>query len=228
MMKIRNKIKILKYLNRPMYYRYYNDVIKKNEIFLLENVKDVYDEVTSLKEDAEDILKSKISKYYERCELSKHAMGFYVLIILVPHTRSLHENLLSGNLSTCFVELRFLLESLVKCYLADLRYAHELPFDKRIKMLEDERRNITKLMEEMGKIFGSSQFKSMWETLSDKWVHTRGHLHMVNIAKESEDLLASQFNAFYYKEGDIKTLIELKKDVARFRNLLKMVIDKIS
>ena len=56
--------------------------------------------------------------------------------VLMPVGGAIYVNALTGNLPACFMELRLALESLVKCYLADLKYSDRPFFQEKLNLLE--------------------------------------------------------------------------------------------
>src|SRR5215813_7897843 len=81
--------------------------MKENEQFLYTHAKDSYDEITELKNDAIDYVRS-LDK--ETC--TSQCMYFFLLHVLMPQSYALLVDLLSGNLPICFTELRMMVEGL--------------------------------------------------------------------------------------------------------------------
>lgn len=68
----------------------------------------------------------------------KRSMFFFLHNILMPSSYAIHTDLLISNLPACFMELRLMLESLIKCYLADLKYPEQSFFQRKLELLEKE------------------------------------------------------------------------------------------
>ena len=95
------------------------EVTKENEKFLKEKAKESFGEVIELINDAIDhavfIAKTKKVEEY-----TNHPIIFFVFNVLMPFSYGISTDLLVGNLSACFYELRVMLESIAICYIADL------------------------------------------------------------------------------------------------------------
>src|SRR6266851_5899411 len=86
---------------------------RENESFLLREARDVINEATELVNDSIDYIGVCLQKKPEQ------AMHFFGMYALMSTSYSVFTNLLAGALPTCFRELRFLLETLAKCYIVD-------------------------------------------------------------------------------------------------------------
>lgn len=53
----------------------------------------------------------------------KICMPWFIRHILMPGSYTIYVSLLVGDLPACFVRLRLMLESLAKCYVADIKYS---------------------------------------------------------------------------------------------------------
>lgn len=93
--------------------------MRKNDKFLYKNAEDVYNEVSELINDAIDLMESGLVGLEDYI---RRSLAFFIYHILMPATCAIYANLLTGNLPACFAGLRLMLESLVECYPADLRY----------------------------------------------------------------------------------------------------------
>ena len=107
-------------------------VIRGNDEFLRTQAAQIHFEVIELINDAIDSLdlvgepEKKGPPYTDRC------MSFFCLNILMPVSYAIYVELLSGNLPVCFSQLRLMLESLAKCYLADLAFGDVSFFPTRL------------------------------------------------------------------------------------------------
>jgi hypothetical protein len=134
----------------------------------------------------------------------------------------------------CFMELRLMLESLAKCYLADLKYPDETIFREKLELLEKElereHKSISKLMKELRGELGlkNDDFVALWGKLSQDWIHTKGIVD--RIVKEITEKSAAPSWTFIipikYTETDLDTIDELRKRISQFRGLLKVIIEK--
>ena len=70
----------------------------------------------------------RVSLYLER------SMAFFFYHVLRPFSCAIHTDVLTGNLPACFMELRLMLESLAKFYLADSKYPEQTFFQERLEV----------------------------------------------------------------------------------------------
>ncbi len=216
------------------------EVMRENERFLRENAQDVYGEIVDLANDAIEYL-GIILEHPEREEESVRRSMFYFLNhVLMPLGGAIWLDVLSGNLPVCFAEIRSILESLVKCYLADLQYPHQEFFQERLRLLEEEKFevggkqqkiSISMRMKELGKHLGLERdFIALWGRLSERWVHTRGVMNQLvdQVVNKSDVPAWALVVPMNFGENDLGTLDELREHLARLRNLLKVVMEKYS
>lgn len=205
------------------------EVIQVNEEFLLEKAKETFDEVIELILDAIDYLRFTIKREKSKEEYVNHAMAFFLHHILMPFSYAIHSNLLLGNLPACFMEIRVMLETLTKCYLADLKYPNVTFFQDKIQLLEKENKSISKQMKELEKRLGfKGDIVSLWGKLSNEWTHTEGIVdkivnQIVNTKSVPPWGLVIPIN---YTENELMVIDSLRKRIAQFRKLLKITTEK--
>ncbi|MHA1645658.1 MAG: hypothetical protein ACTSV0_11570 [Candidatus Freyarchaeota archaeon] len=201
-----------------------NRNIQENEDFLRSKAKETYAEVVGLVNDAIDhiifFVEEKMVEDY-----GKFAVIHYVHQILMPLSYAMVIDLLTTNLVACFMELRLMVESLVKCYFADLKYPEQPSFRKKIELLDEERKQrktITKLMEEYGE-----DAKELWKQLSEEWIHTKGIVNRIvkEITNKSELPAWPVVLPITYADTELDVLEELRRNVSKFRRLLNAVIE---
>jgi len=207
---------------------YLNHIIramKQNEAFLRQNAEETYYEVVELINDAIDNVVLAVKKDPE--DYAKYSMIFFLHHILMPFSYAIHLDMLTGNIPACFMELRLMLESLVKCYLADFQYQDQSFFQDKLKLLEEERKSTSELMMELGKKLGSN-FVALWGKLSQDWVHTKGIMDRVvaQVVEKSDVPSWGLVLPMYYAESDLDTIDELRNRISKFRNLLTAVMEK--
>ena len=205
-------------------------VMKENEIFLLENAEETYDEVVSLTNDAIDYVGFSVERE------KRLSMIFFIHHLLIPSSYAIHTDLLTGNLPVCFMGLRLMLESLAKCYLADLRYPDQSFFQKKLELLEKEikrknDKNIPKrehdFIEEFdGELGLNKKSVKLWGKLSQDWIHTKGIVDRIvkKITEKSDAPSWAFIIPVKYIENDLDTIDELRKRISQFRSLLKDTI----
>jgi len=206
---------------------YIAKVMKENEGFLHRNAEEDYGEVTDLISDAIDLLGDAVGRQKNREDYVKYSTVFFLHNILMPSSYGIQTNLLTGNLPTCFMQLRLMTESLAKCYLADLKYPNESFFQK-LELLENEAMNnnmsMSKLMKEVGMKLGlKNGFIALWGKLSKDWMHTMGVID--NIVNQTNNNSTPPSWALIipmkYARVDLDTIQELGKCISQFRHLLK-------
>ena len=198
-------------------------VLKHNDKFLHENSKNTYDEVIELIMDAIDYVKFLAESEEWKKDYVRFSMVNFVHHILMPFSYAIYLDFLAANLVACFMELRFMLESLVRCYWADVRYSEQTFFQDKLALLEKDFPRTYRLMKKSGK-----DFVTLWGKLSKQWVHTKGVVdRMVDEILEKSDVPAWALAVpMEYTETDIDILAELAKRISRFRVLLKDTIEK--
>jgi hypothetical protein len=172
---------------------YIYERMRENEEFLHHNASDALGEVAGLINDAIDNV-GHISERPEReKEHVERSMSFFMHHVLMPFSYAIYIDLLAANLPVCFMELRLMLESLVKCYLADSKYPDSGFFQERLNFLEQELKtkkwSTSKLMKEFeGKLATSDDFAALWHKLSQDWVHTEGLVNRLvrNVIEKSD------------------------------------------
>lgn len=216
------------------HFDFITSVMKENEIFLIRNAEETYDEVVSLTNDARDYVGFSVEGEKSKENYVRYSTVFFIHHILVPSSYAIQTDLLIGNMPACFMELRLMLESLAKCYLADLKYPDETIFREKLELLEKElereHKSISKLMKELGGELGlkNDDFVALWGKLSQDWIHTKGIVD--RIVKEITEKSAAPSWTFIipikYTETDLDTIDELRKRISQFRGLLKVIIEK--
>jgi len=211
---------------------YLNDIIcvmKQNEAFLRHNAEETYYEVVGLINDAIDYVMFAVKKNPE--DYAKYSMIFFLHHILMPFSYAIHVDMLTGNIPVCFMELRLILESLVRCYVADLKYPDRTFFQERLELLDAEnkreKKSTSKLMDELGKGLGLN-FVALWGKLSQDWIHTKGIMDRVvaQVVMKSDIPSWALVIPMNYAASDLDTIIELRNRISKFRSLLTAVMKK--
>jgi hypothetical protein len=204
-------------------------VMRKNGVFLRQNAEESYYEVVNLINDALNYLGFAVKKKGSKEYYVKHSMVFFLYHILVPFSCAIHLNMLSGNIPVCFMELRLVLESLVECYLADLRYQDQSFFQEKLKLLEEEKekKSTSKLMRELGEQLGLN-FVALWGELSQRWCHTKGIVDGVvaQVVEKSDAPSWALVIPMHYAKSDLDTIDELRSRISKFRSLLAAAMEK--
>lgn len=205
------------------YIDFLSAVLRDNDRFLHENAKDVYDEVIELILDTVDYVRFFVKREGWKEEYVRFSMVNFVHHILMPFSYAIYVDFLAANLVACFMELRFMLESLVKCYWADVRYSEQTFFQNKLALLKKDFPGTAKLMQKSGK-----DFVTLWGKLSEQWVHTKGVVDrmVLEIAEKSDVPAWALVVPVGYTETDIDVLVELQKRIFQFRVLLKETIEK--
>lgn len=204
------------------------EVMRQNEAFLRQNAEETYYEVVELINDAIDNVVLAVKKNPE--DYAKYSMIFFLHHILMPFSYAIHVDMLTGNIPACFMELRLMLESLAKCYLADLKYSDQIFFQEKLKLLEEEnkrKKSTSKLMDELGAGLGLD-FRTLWHKLSQDWIHTKGIMDRVvtQVVEKSDVPPWALVIPMNYAESDLDTINELRNRISKFRSLLTAVMEK--
>lgn len=208
---------------------YLFDKLRENEAFLYENAQELYTEIVALENDAIDHIGGWSRSEVGPEDYVKTAMRYFFLHVLFPVSGAIHLNALAGNLPGCYSALRLALESLVKCYLADIRYPDQGFFRDRIRLLEEppdrKRRSTTSsFMEEWDKLLERDDGSTaLWKELSQMWVHARGVMEGITnrIVQQRDAPAWGMVLPQAYTMGDMTTLDELKGTLFQFRSLLR-------
>lgn len=205
------------------------EVMRQNEAFLRQNAEETYHEVVELINDAIDYVVLAVKKSGE--DYVKYSMISFLHHILMPFSYAIHVDMLGGNIPVCLMEVRLMLESLVKCYLADLKYPDSTFFQERLELLDAEnkreKKSTSKLMSELGKELGLN-FVALWGKLSQDWIHTKGIMDGVvaQLIEKSDVPPWALVIPMNYSESDLDTINELRNHISKFRSLLKAVMAK--
>lgn len=199
------------------------EVMKENENFLKENAKEVLHELIFFL--SNDVIES-VRFAAEVKDYNHWAMHSFIICILQPFSYALYVDLLAGNLPVCFFELRFLLESLAKHYLADARYPSHLFFEQKLEFLEIDlkktKSSITEMMRELDKVLMIEFLpSSLWQEISEKWIHTRGLAKKItNYIVERQSLPPwGLIIPGPYTRDDLPEIYELKEKILKFKQI---------
>ena len=208
-------------------------VMRENEGFLYEHSQGLYGEVAGLINDAVEHIGTAIKGGAVAQDFVRSPVLYFLNHVLVPVGGAIYVNALIGNLPACFMQLRLALESLVKCYLADLRYPDAAFFQDRLHMLEKETRqekiSISRLMKELDKNLGLKKGSvALWGKLSEDWVHARGIMDGIvgRLSEKSEVPPWGLVVPTGYEKDDLSALEELRKRLAQFRCLLQVMMQR--
>lgn len=215
-----------------------SEVTSENEDFLRTNHKDVVDEIVELVNDAIDYAQSYAKQDVDNRKklYGENAMYFYVCNSLLPSSNALLVDLLTGNLPACFRELRFMIEMLAKCYLADQRYPQLTFFERRLYALQHtedgKRRRISELkfVEDFSKEIqdGASPIE-LWRSLSEE-SHARKFVERVvdNVITHDNVPAYSLAIPMVLRKGDLHDIKDLSQYVVSFRNILNKAMNEIA
>ncbi len=201
------------------------ETMSKNEKFLLKNFRDVIDEIVELANDAIDYAASCAKQDMDRQLYGQKATHFYTYHVLMPTSNAIFISLLTGNLPACFRELRFMVEMLAKCYLADIHYSNLSFFRDRLRALEnqDGEKRIPEIVfiKEFAEKNGLEEIITLWKALSEEG-HARKFVERVveNIIEKDNVPGYALVIPIPYSKGDIHDLNELNNYVVSFRNIL--------
>ncbi len=215
------------------YFAHIVGVMQENEEFLRKNATSTYEETVALINDAIDNVGLAVGRPEREKDYLERSVVFFIYHVLMPFSYALYLDLLAGNVPACFMELRLMLESLAKCYIADAKYSERAFFQERLELLEQEmeqaRVSTSKLMKELGmKLGATSDFVSLWGKLSKDWLHTKGFADKLvgHVIEESNMPSWALVIPTNYTESDMSMVEELHNRISQFRHLLATTMEK--
>lgn len=212
-----------------------HEVADKNEDFLLKNSRVVFDEIVELVNDAIDYAQSyaKRDESDRRKLHAESAVYFYVCQSLIPSSNALLVDLLAGNLPSCFRELRFMIEMLAKCYLADRRYSQFTFFERRLYTLQHTKNGKRipeiRFVEDFSKeIQDGVAPLELWRSLSEE-AHARKFVERVvdSVINRNNVPAYSLVIPMVLAKGDLPDVEDLNNYVISFREILNKTMDSI-
>jgi len=216
-----------------------NDM-KVNEEFMRDKAKSTFNEVLELINDGIDYLVYTAKKWKELGEKSvdefvKRPIYFYINNILLPLSYAIYADLLIANLPACFMELRLMLDSLAKCYMAEKYTDEKSFFEVRIMVIEDfmKKRGIStsKLMKDFGQDIGlKNKPQKLWCKISENWAHTRGFVKTIidYLIKEGMPPPYALIIPCSYSESDLTSIKQLGNNISEFKKILKISLSKLT
>jgi len=206
------------------------DSMKENMEFLEKRGEWIIKEAIELINDAIDcitmlMLPNKKVRFIER-----YATAFYILHGFTPTSYGIFINLLTGNLPSCFRDLRFLTELLAKCYLADLKYPDEIFFESKLNLLEQEKNEkgekkreheyIKEFEDKVG--LKEKECLKLWGKLSEEF-HARKYVKRFvdSIIEKGIPPSYSIILPMNYLEHDIASLKRLYSYIREYRKILR-------
>jgi len=180
-------------------------------------INEILDALTPILKDKESYVKSVFSNT--------------VIHIVMPLSYGIFNDFLLGNLPACFMQLRTMLEALVKAFYADM-----IPgefFEDKMKILEKELKerniSISKVLKSLKKYSPEASHIALkiWGKCSEEWIHPRGFLEkLVKIVIEHQKLPAySLVVPMNYGKEDHEPLSDLKNLIIDFTKLFGMLMD---
>ncbi|HUW11710.1 MAG TPA: hypothetical protein VM537_18410 [Anaerolineae bacterium] len=201
----------------------------ENHQFLRENAKELSDEVVEFINDAIDYA-ALVTKAERSTELYlERSMAFFLYHVLMPFSYAIYPEALLGNVPGCYMQLRLLHESLVKCYAADSWYPHETFFHQRLALLEKSGPRTGRLMRKVGRQLGfHNELADLWNQLSREWIHTKGIVDRVldRLDQEADVPPWALVVPLNYTEDDLDALDHLREQISRFRGLLRATMEQ--
>ena len=216
------------------YLDFVTNVMRENEDFLIKYTKETNNEISELINDSIDYMMLFAKNGEENW--AKSTMAFFTIHMLMPSSYAIYVDLLAGNILVCFMELRLMLESLTKCYLAELKYPDRTFFQEKLELLEKETKSkngktISKreydFMKEFDKELGFNECSiKLWGKLSKDWIHTNGVMDKVvyQMAEKSNVPPWGLVIPCNFVKADLEDIEELYKRISQFRNLLKITM----
>ena len=185
------------------------ETIKENEEFFKTNEtrKKFLNEVVELANDSIDLIPKST-------DMSNPRLAFW-LHALQPLSYGIFTSLMSGNILTCFMQLRLLLEYLALNSMAEKISGDNL-LEKYIIARNDYEKSTSKLLRDF-----DIEALELWQRLS-KWLHARTYSERIELTTINEGVkLWSMIQPAIYSKEDEVELNELYLAITQFRNILK-------
>ncbi len=192
-----------------------NDLILKtmeeNQKFFESNpdLEKIFSEIVMLTDDAlEHIPKSTVVS-------TKQIFSFHGF---TPISVGIYISFLTGNITSCFMQLRLLVEFFAFTSVASRLYPEDDTFTQLKKVRKKYKNNISGMI----KRFNLKAWE-LWKSLSN-WLHARTYsVKVIRNVINNEMTLGSIVQPATYDKNDIQQLLELKRQVRTFRKILKKV-----
>jgi|APSaa5957512535_1039671.scaffolds.fasta_scaffold54955_3 hypothetical protein len=170
-------------------------------------IKEVISEIVELTNDAIDFIPLNKDVSFEQI-FSFH--GF------TPLSYGIFVSLLSGNLPSCFSQLRILIEFYAMMILSKKNFPEDDSFTQMKKIQKQYRKNTSKMMKEC-----DPKIYELWKSLSS-WMHgiTYSRKAVRNVIKGQ----VSQYHMIHpalYDKKDFEQLFELKFQIRAFRKIIQ-------
>ncbi|MEM2191696.1 MAG: hypothetical protein QW540_09770, partial [Archaeoglobaceae archaeon] len=213
--------------------RMFADTCIANEKFLMSGSRGAYQEVVELVNDSIDqlVLWVKVWKNKGEKVLSRPVF-FYVNNVLLPFSYAIMCDLLIGNIPACYMELRFMLEALAKCYIAEASKSgtfFEIQILSLEKYLSEGKVSLSNVLREFGNMTGLKEKPlRLWKKISDLWAHLGGFVSRVvdHVIETGRPPLYSLILPMEYTDADLPLLNELERDIGTFREILHEALSK--
>ncbi len=149
----------------------------------------------------------------------------YVFSMLFPLAQGIYLDFLAGNVPSCFMQLRMLVEQVARCLRSDVEYPREEFFQDRLDKLEAEMR---RTRQSLSNLISSldSRAVDLWRELSNRWVHMRRFEPIV------QSIMGPGVPGYAltvpspYTLTDVQDIAELGAKVTMFRKVLIPVMEK--
>lgn len=213
------------------------DVLVHNEMFLSKHDKFINVLSCTMELSTNDTVRlwqeniSGINEYMTEPE------GLYLTLYHYPRSTALIVNLLSGDVPTCYFQLRVMLESLAcsynvkhsKCLTSHYNTEKMLEY---IESVRAERENLKSVMKNTSRklgLSGNASFTYLWNITSSEYIRTAGFIsRFKKEMKNSIPPAGSTVVPIRYCESDKKNLKKLGTCIAAFRVILDKVFEDFS
>lgn len=206
--------------------KYVARAMDTNERFFEGQAREAWEEIVDFTNDAIGYVKHQFELPDAKTP-SARAMPFFTCHVLMPGCYSICVNLLAGGLPACYHELRLILESLAKCYLADCHYSGQSSFVERLELLQGDNKREHEFLEEFGDRIGrKDSTRKLWGKLSQQ-VHTHGYIDRIvrNIVESDHFPGYALAIPTDYAAEDRDDLNELHKYIREVRSLVKSAME---
>lgn len=203
--------------------------LRENEAFLEMKAKETYSEAIDLIMDAIDYSFVAVKRGVPH--MVESSISFFLNHILMPLSYAVYLDLLAGNLLSCFMQIRFMLESLARCYIADIKFDTLDFFQEKLYAVEVDKLNDSKLMKILDNYLGLDKLAlELWGKLSEQWVHPRAYGFVDRVLNGMAEIGSIPPWALIiptnYSDSDLIDLGEVHKRISQFRVILNAAMNK--
>ena len=149
----------------------------------------------------------------------------YIFSMFFPLAQGVYLDFLAGNVPSCFMQMRMLVEQLARCFKADVEHPGKEFFQNKLVKLEAE---MSRTRQSSSGLISSLDGRAvaLWRKLSNRWVHMRRFEPIV------QSIMGPGVPGYAltvpspYTITDVQDIAELGATVSMFRKILIPIMEK--